>query len=113
MLFSFAYLACGSQKLGFASTLAGSVFESRLWGFVSRWVDRSSRCRLLRAGASGTRGRRPTGCRFENRSGSLRSEFVLVKQTAESVAPTDTPLVVSRRDGPDPRERRLLVERAV
>ena len=53
------------------------------------------------------------GCRFENRNGSLRSEFVLVKQTAESVAPTDTPLVVSRRDPPDLQERRLLVERAV
>jgi hypothetical protein len=36
-----------------------------------------------------------------------------VEQTAEPVAPTDTPLVVRRRDGRHLEERRLLVERAV
>src|SRR6266545_2265068 len=43
----------------------------------------------------------------------LRSEFVFVEQTAESVAPADTPLVVSRRDGGRLDERWLLFERAV
>jgi hypothetical protein len=50
------------------------------------------------------------GCRFEDRNGSLRSEFVLVEQTAESVAPTDAPLVMSRRDGCRLDERWLLFE---
>jgi hypothetical protein len=33
-----------------------------------------------------------------------------VEQAAEPVAPTDTPLVVGRRDGPRFEERRLLLE---
>ncbi len=37
---------------------------------------------------------------------SLCGEFVFVEQPAEPVAPTDSPLVVGRRDGPDLRERR-------
>jgi hypothetical protein len=36
-----------------------------------------------------------------------------VEQPAESVAPADAPVVVSRRDGPHLGERRLLIERAV
>jgi hypothetical protein len=63
--------------------------------------------------ASGTRYRRPTGCGVDHRCGPLRGEFVLVKQTAESVVPTETPLVVKRLNEPHLRERRLLVERAV
>src|SRR5919198_1201 len=51
--------------------------------------------------------------RCENRNGSLRSEFVFVKETAESIASMDTPLVARRRAGPRLGERRLLVERAV
>src|SRR6266545_1306193 len=44
---------------------------------------------------------------------SLCGEFVFVEQPAEPVTPTNSPLVVGRRDGPDLRERRVLVERAV
>ena len=50
---------------------------------------------------------------MDSRRVSLCGEFVFVEQPAEPVAPTDTPLVVSRCDGADFRERRLLVERAV
>src|SRR6266536_2211757 len=53
---------------------------------VSRRVERSGRGRLRRAGASGRRSQ-TEGLRVQNRNGSLRSEFVLVQQTAESVAP--------------------------
>src|SRR6266542_2294261 len=76
---------------------------------VSRRVERSGRGRLRRAGASGRRSQ-TEGLRVQNRNGSLRSEFVLVQQTAESVAPAATPLQVGRRDGARLEERRVLVE---
>jgi hypothetical protein len=73
-----------------------SVFEVGFGLVASRRVDRSS-ARLLRSAFR--HAPRPAGCRLDNRTGSLRGEFVLVKQTAESIAPTDTPIRVSRSDG--------------
>src|SRR6266536_1807790 len=106
--------ACGSQKFVLLNSDRRRSLRAAALGDFSRAPGRSAgHVRLLRAVALGARCRRPTGCRFEDRNGSLRGEFVLVKQTAESVAPPDTPLQVGRRDGARLEERRVLVERAV
>jgi hypothetical protein len=78
--------------------------EQGFGGFLSRGVDRSSRGRSRACFRHPPR--RPTSCRSGNRNGLLRSEFVFVKQAAEPVAPTDTPLVLGWRDGPRCRQPR-------
>ena len=57
-------------------------------------------------------GAHPTRC-TESQRVSLCSEFVLVEQPAEAVAPADTPFVVMPGDGIRLDKRRLLLERAV
>src|SRR5262249_9350174 len=81
----------------FALTLAGAGLEGWLWRIRLRSRSTEPRSATARS-ALGTRA--PTHrLPGRNRDGPLRGEFVLVKQTAEPVAPAHPRLVVRRRSG--------------